>query len=107
MNRDLMFHMTISGIICEGKINLDLNRPEHLTGMISKIRTRYRYFEPLIFLLFYSRRTNLYFGVQACTAASLILSPIPNDISLPSTYRIQIGGLNNNLIQVSYTSYFK
>ena len=39
-------------------------------------------------------------GITACAGASIVLSPIANDVSSETTYRIQIGGENNDVIQV-------
>ena len=57
--------------------------------------------------IYFSRRTTLLFGVTACNSASLILGPVPNDISLVSTYRITIGGQNNDVVQVKISHTLK
>ena len=40
------------------------------------------------------------FGITACAGASMILSPVSNDVTPRTTYRIQLGGENNDIIQV-------
>ena len=40
------------------------------------------------------------FGITACAGVSMVLSPIANNISPQTTYSLQLGGDNNNLIQV-------
>ena len=43
------------------------------------------------------------FGLTACAGASMVLSPIANNISPQTTYSLQLGGENNNVIQVNLT----